>query len=342
MSMEAVRVTTVWSPQPRQSTMLSCPFFEVVCGGARGGGKSDGVLGDFASHADLFAEDAIGLLVRREYKQLRELLERSKQIYTPLGAAWNSQDQMWRFSNGARLTLAHLENDADADIYQGSSYSRIYVEEMGNFPSPTPIFKLIPCIRTANSAVHCGFRGTGNPGVVGHPWLKKRYIDPAPKGMRPLEEQFTNPFTGQKVPLTRVFIPAKVTDNKYNNTAQYIARIQMVVNPKLVRAWLNGDWNLIISASFDNWADKKHVIRPIPLRIPWLRFCAADWGSARPFSIGWFCVLGEDVLLPERILPRGSLVQYREWYGAAPDQPNVGLKLTIGQDANGCLPRGQA
>src|SRR5258708_30185253 len=108
MSMEAVRVTTVWSPQPRQSTMLSCPFFEIFYGGARGGGKSDAVLGDFASHADLFAEDAIGLLVRREYKQLRELLERAKKIYTPLGAAGTSPEPMWPCSNRARLTRAHL------------------------------------------------------------------------------------------------------------------------------------------------------------------------------------------------------------------------------------------
>src|SRR5258708_12871450 len=123
MSMEAVRVTTVWSPQPRQSTMLSCPFFEIFYGGARGGGKSDAVLGDFASHADLFAEDAIGLLVRREYKQLRELLERSKQIYTPLGAAWNSQDQMWRLSTQAPLTLAPPATDPHPPLSQGSASS---------------------------------------------------------------------------------------------------------------------------------------------------------------------------------------------------------------------------
>jgi hypothetical protein len=29
---------------------------------------------------------------------------------------------------------------------------------------------------------------------------------------------------------------------------------------------------------------------------------------------------------PDRLLPRGALVRYREWYGAA--APNVGLKMT--------------
>ena len=29
---------------------------------------------------------------------------------------------------------------------------------------------------------------------------------------------------------------------------------------------------------------------------------------------------------PDRLLPRGALVRYREWYGAA--SPNTGLKMT--------------
>jgi hypothetical protein len=30
--------TIVWEPQPRQALLLSCPVFEVLYGGARGGG----------------------------------------------------------------------------------------------------------------------------------------------------------------------------------------------------------------------------------------------------------------------------------------------------------------
>jgi hypothetical protein len=36
--------------------------------------------------------------------------------------------------------VAYLERDADADQYQGHSYTRLYVEEIGNFPSSAPIF----------------------------------------------------------------------------------------------------------------------------------------------------------------------------------------------------------
>ena len=35
--------------------------------------------------------------------------------------------------NGARLRFDYLERDSDADNYQGHSYTRVYVEEAGNF-----------------------------------------------------------------------------------------------------------------------------------------------------------------------------------------------------------------
>ena len=49
---------------------LACPVFEVFFGGARGGGKTDGMLGEWASHADLHGKNAVGLMVRRERVQL--------------------------------------------------------------------------------------------------------------------------------------------------------------------------------------------------------------------------------------------------------------------------------
>jgi hypothetical protein len=60
-----------WEPQPGpQTALLACPVFEVFFGGARGGGKTDGMLGEWASHADLHGKNAVGLMVRRERVQL--------------------------------------------------------------------------------------------------------------------------------------------------------------------------------------------------------------------------------------------------------------------------------
>src|SRR5262249_12015513 len=46
--------------------------------------------------------------------ELVETIERSKQIYGPLGWHFNETDKMWRAPNGARLRFAYLERDADA------------------------------------------------------------------------------------------------------------------------------------------------------------------------------------------------------------------------------------
>jgi hypothetical protein len=350
----------IWSPQKGPQTwLLQCPIFEVFFGGARGGGKSDGMLGDFASHADEFAEWAIGLVIRRELTQLKELIERAKQIYVPLGAIWNVQEKMFRFPNGARLTFAYIDNDDDADKYQGGSYSRVYVEEMGNFPSPVPIFKLMACIRSANPMVRCGFRATGNPGGPGHLWIKQRYIMPAPLGLQIIKSKFVNPFTKEEMEIERVFIPSKVTDNKYNNNSAYVSRLHMVGNARLVEAWLLGNWDIIEGAFFEEWDERRHVIDQFIIPQHWTRFVSMDWGSAKPFSLGWWAIVPDrfDILpslMPSNFnpryayknnLPRGALVRYREWYGCQVDEAgvsqhnNTGLKLTIGQLAGGIATR---
>lgn len=295
------------------------------------------MLGEWANHAHKYGENAIGLVIRRELLQLREMIERSKILYTPLGAHWHSQEKIWRFPNGARLNFAHLDNDDDAEKYQGHSYTRVYVEEIGNFPSPDPIYKLMATLRSG-TGVPVGFRASGNPGGPGHSWVKRRYIDPWPQGGKRLKTEFTNPFTNEITTRDRVFIPAKVTDNVYNNTPGYIAQLQMSGNERLVRAWLFGDWDVILGAYFDNWNSRLHVIRPFPIPSRWLRFQAGDWGSAKPFCFGWYVVVSDAHQIVRMdgtpaIIPRGALIKYREYYGSA-DHNNVGVKMTIEQVAD--------
>ncbi len=317
----------VWEAQDRQAAFISCPVFEVFFGGARGGGKTDAVLGDFLEHADAYGEHAIGLMIRRQRTELIETIERSRAIYTPLGWTYHEQDKMWRAPNGARLRFAYLERDADAEAYQGHSYTRIYVEEIGNFPSDKPILKLMATLRSG-AGVPVGFRATGNPGGPGHQWVKARYIDPAPGGWRLLRD----PLSG----LERVFIPSKVQDNKYLGE-QYVQQIRASGSENLVKAWLEGDWSVIEGAFFDCWSNERHVIRPFAIPPDWLRFRSGDWGSAKPFSIGWWAVVGDDFECDTRVLPRGALVRYREWYGSS--APNTGLKYTAEQVAEGVLER---
>ena len=44
------------------------------------------MLGDWAAHANRYARDAIGIMVRRTRIELTETFERAKVLYEPLGA----------------------------------------------------------------------------------------------------------------------------------------------------------------------------------------------------------------------------------------------------------------
>lgn len=318
----------IWEAQTGpQSALISCPVFEVFFGGARGGGKTDGVLGDFLEHADTYGEHAIGLMLRRQRTELIETIERSRAIYRPLGWVYHEQEKMWRAPNGARLRFAYLERDADAEAYQGHSYTRLYVEEIGNFPSDRPILKLMATLRSG-AGVPVGFRATGNPGGPGHQWVRARYIDPAPLGFKVIRDSLSG--------LERVYIPSRVHDNKYLGES-YVSQLRASGSKELVKAWLEGDWSVIEGAFFDCWEISKHVIRPFEIPGDWLRFRSADWGSAKPFSVGWWAVCQDDHETEDGLIPRGALVRYREWYGKS--APNTGLKLTAEEVAHGIVER---
>jgi hypothetical protein len=320
-----------WEAQPGpQTALISCPVFEIFFGGARGGGKTDGVLGDFLEHADTYGSNAIGLMLRRQRTELIETIERSKAIYSPLGWQFHEQDKMWRAPDGARLRFAYLERDADAEAYQGHSYTRLYVEEIGNFPSDRPILKLMATLRSG-AGVPVGFRATGNPGGPGHQWVRARYIDPAPMGFKIITDAVSG--------LERVYIPSRVGDNRFLGE-DYVRQLRASGSEQLIRAWLEGDWSVTEGAFFDCWDSSRHVVRPFEIPKDWLRFRSGDWGSAKPFSFGWWAVVGDDFKAPDgAILPRGCMVRYREWYGCQPGKPNTGLKLHAEIVGEGLLKR---
>jgi hypothetical protein len=311
-----VEPTVVWEPSRKQTAFITCPCDDVAFGGARGGGKSDAVLGDWLSHEEQYGRDGIGVVIRRERTQLVELIERAKTIFTPLGYTFKDVDKVFTGPKGGRLRFAYLERDADADAYQGHSYSRIYIEEAATFPSEGPVNKLQATLRSG-SGVPCQMKVTCNPGGPGHGWVKARYrLDTHPEGMEVFRFEFVNPFNKKKsVQKTRLFMPSRVTDNRHLDLDSYCASLSQVGSKELVRAWLEGDWSVIEGCFFDGWS-QRNIVTPFAVPPEWMRFRSIDWGSAKPFSAGWWAVNGDEFLLEDgRYIPRGALVRYREWYG---------------------------
>lgn len=331
----------VWAPQPGpQTDLITCPVFEVCYGGARGGGKTEGAIGDWLEHWGTYKGAANGIFFRRTSKQLEEVVARTKQIYPLLGAKFREQKGEWEFPDGARQKFRYLERDSDAEEYQGHSYTWAGIEEATNFPSPTPIDKIRATLRSAGG-VKPRLILTCNPGGPGHSWVKQRYIAPRPTGYKVLRESFKNPFDGSIAELERVFIPSKLSDNMLlmQNDPLYVARLQQQGSAALVKAWLEGDWDIVLGAFFDCFSSALHVL-PIEwiAKIPSdaLRFRSFDWGSAKPFCVGWYALSDGSWGLP-----RGALLKYSEWYGTN-GQPNVGLKLDAEDVALGIMERERA
>ena len=320
----------IWQPQPGpQSTLVDCPIEEIMYGGGRGGGKTDGMIGKNAIKASMYGRHQKGIFFRKELPQLESAIDRCKQIYLPLKWQWAEQKKTFTAPNGASLKFRPLEKDSDAEKYMGMDFTDIYFEELTNYKDPKPINRLRATLRSANG-VPCQFHATGNPGGPGHHWVKERYIDPNPAGMEIIFDAEGN---------RRIFIPALVNDNKILLEADpdYIKRLRQSGSEALVKAWLYGDWNIVEGAFFDCWHPKM-VHRPFLVPQDWTRVVGFDWGSSKPFCVLWAAVVQDDYKTAEGILlPRGYLLFYREWYGAK--SPDVGLKMTAEAVAAGIRER---
>lgn len=321
-------MSVIWQPQKGpQSLAIAAPFVpEMLFGGARGGGKSDFLLGDFLQDVGIGAAWR-GILFRKSYKELEELITRAREIYIPLGADYKSGVYTFIFPSGATLKMRHLEKEEDADDYQGHQYTWVGWDELTNWANQNAYNKLKACVRSAAGVQNKRIRTSGNPGGVGHHWVKAYFIDPAPMGKELIEGK-------------RMFIPSKLQDNKIlmSNDPDYEANLKELGSPELIRAWLDGDWSVITGAFFPEFSMARHVIKPFTVPDHWMRFRSLDWGSASPFSVGWWAVSDGYQVPNGAYIPQGALVRYREWYGTGP-KVNSGLRLTGSQVAKGILER---
>jgi hypothetical protein len=331
---ERESLPTTWTPQPGPQTDLVTTYrdtFEVFFGGARGGGKTDGMLGDWKEHEQTYGAAAKGVFFRRFHIDLEQVIDRGKQILIPLGYKWNAASHTFHAPSGASLKIRHCKDTTVAARYQGHAYTRVYVEECGQWPDPDAINLLRATLRSAEG-VPCGIRLTGNPGGVGHGWVKARYVDPAPAGRKVMRDQES----GKEY----VFLPSRLEDNKIltDNDPEYESVIMGVGNKDLAKAWRWGIWDIVAGGFFsDIWDGSASVLSPFEIPPTWSFFYSFDWGSAKPSSLGMYAASDGTPIYAGwcrgRVFPRGSILRFAEDYTVSYDrhkqiESNVGLRLS--------------
>lgn len=319
-----MEVITVWAPQAGpQKALIDCPYPEVGFGGARGGGKTDGVLGKWGIKAGVYGHGFNAAFFRKEMPQQDDLIERAKEIYIPLGAHWRDQKKIFEFDNGGRIRFRPLESVADAEKYQGQNLSDAAIEEAGNYSSPEPIDRLFGSLRSSHGTP-TQLIMTFNPGGPGHHWLRERYVKPAPKGMVPLVRKLGN--GGEH---RYIYIPSRVDNNKIllARDPNYINRLHLVGSPELVRAWLEGDFEIHIGSYFPEFGDR-HICTPFPIPQHWPKYLGFDWGYHSPFCAVWGAISsGKSDNGSEVTYPKGSIVIYREAWGKGIDNVEIARKI---------------
>ncbi len=325
--------SVIWAPNPGpQEALIACPIPEIFFGGARGASKTVGAILDFGSHADTYGQHAKGLLFRRTYPELEEVESQCAEIYPHMGATYSPGRRRWTWPSGATIRLRAMQRDADATKYMGFSITWLCIEEAGNWPSPKPLDKLRAILRSPHG-IPTRLLLTGNPGGVGHNWLKARYYDPAP-AYTPIWDEETKAF--------RVFIAGTLDDNPHLalNDPGYENRLIASAggDEALLRAWRYGDWNIVSGGLFDDLWRPAHVIEPFKIPAEWHCDRSLDWGSSSPFAVLWWAESNGETAPNGICYPKGWLFLFAEWYGWN-GKPNEGCKMLARDVARGIVER---
>ncbi len=252
----------------RQRQFMEATAFEVLFGGAAGGGKSYGQLSDALVFA-LTYPGSKQLILRRSFPELeRSIIRQSLEFYPREVARYNSSQHRWTFLNGSMIEFAYCDAEKDVYRYQGAEYDVIRFDELTHFTESMYTY-LISRVRGANGYPK-QVKSSTNPGGVGHFWVKARFIDAAPSG-----REF---MTAEKT--TRIFIPSKVQDNPFLAAADptYADRLKLLAE-KDQKALLYGDWDIFEGQYFTMFDRKVHTFEPFPIPAEWRRYVAFDYGQ---------------------------------------------------------------
>lgn len=326
-----------WRPTHRQALLIATPVFEFLAWGNRGGGKSEWMLADFCSDVGKgLGADWRGLIIRREYKDLADIVERSKKLIPRMhpGAKFHaSADAMgWTFPDGARLLFRHASRPEHISQFIGQEWPGLYFDELCNWAEPGLYRDIISCARSSNPNVRPRVRAATNPWGPGAHWVKEYFIDKAPQGVIIRDERKIEIAGIEETHvITRAHARIDFRDNTFlsRNDPSYLARIAPS-DPAKRRAWIDGEWDLSVGGFFSGvWSTDTHVIQPFTIPSHWRVDRAHDWGATSPHCTLWFAEsAGDSVEIAPGVwykFPRGTLFIIQEIYGWN-GEPNKGRR----------------
>lgn len=292
----------------------------------------------------------------------------------------SKSDYKWVWKTGEELMFRAVKRDADYWSYHGQEFPFIGWNELTKYPTDSLYEMMMSCNRSSYRPedfpqtidgdyfnrtglirfVEPDARGaikrlgpeiplevfaTCNPFGAGHNWVKKRFINAAPMGriFRKSINVF-NPKTKEKEDFvtTQVHIFGSFKENKYLSP-KYIAELSSMKDKNKRKAWLAGSWDVVAGGMFDDvWETNVHKIRPFKIPHSWRIDRAFDWGSSKPFSVGWYAHSDgsdyEDGNGKIRSSVRGDVFRINEWYGST-GKANQGLQLLATQISTGIIER---
>lgn len=244
-------------------------------GGAKGGGKSKGLQLIMLLRRFKYASSH-GAIFRRTYAELegnhiRPLFE----SYPELKEFWHESKKLLTLPNGSTLQFCHCSNENDVDLYQGREFHDLAIDEAGQWTEGM-FRKLHGSNRSSNPNIKARTILTGNPGGVGHGWLKRLFIDKR--------------FNEREKPEDYTFIQALVDDNEalMASDPDYVRRLEAEPNEALRKAFRHGDWNVFAGQFFQEVSKQIHFIKAFDIPRHWNRFGAYDFGFNHPSAFGWF------------------------------------------------------
>ena len=247
------------------------------------------------------------MVIRKNADDLSDWVDRANHLYGRYGVSIAYRPAILRFPSGAVIRTGHLKDDQAYTKYQGHEYQRILIEELTQIPNEKLYLQLISSCRSTDPNLKPQIFCTTNPGGIGHGWVKRRFVDPAPP-----YKVFRDPISER----TRIFIPAKVDDNPVLMDADpnYVRGLDALktTDEELWKAWRLGSWDTFAGQFFREFRRDLHVCPPFTPKKDAIKIGGVDWGRTKPFAFMGSIVKVEQM---EDGTKFHRVITYKEVYG---------------------------